>query len=305
MATYPPAAPTISGDVESVNRFLNSPALVSRRMRTLADQRYIADVLLPGRETTTSGAFEVEGADPLFTNDNPRAVAPGSDYPLTSHADAPASIVKTVKWGQDEEITDESIARRKMRAVDRAFLKLVNQNVKYVDSVALAAIASAVTQTTAVTASFNTATGAQMLKDILRARANIIALNQGYDPTLVVLDDLTFANAFAAFLSAGLLPREAGNPLASGVWPEIDGMTFLSTPNLPTAGTILVADPAALGAMGDENLGGGYSGRGPQGVEGKTIRDEKKDTWFARVRRVTVPLIEEAAAAWKLTGAAA
>jgi hypothetical protein len=47
--TYPPAAPTLSGDVETISRFLNSPTLVARRLRTLAEQRYIADTLLSGR----------------------------------------------------------------------------------------------------------------------------------------------------------------------------------------------------------------------------------------------------------------
>jgi len=42
-----------------------------------------------------------------------------------------------------------SIARQRMQPVNKAMIKLVNQNVKYVDSVALSAIASAVTATAA------------------------------------------------------------------------------------------------------------------------------------------------------------
>ena len=41
--TYPPAAPTISGDNVTISRFLNNPTLVARRLRTLLEQRYIAD----------------------------------------------------------------------------------------------------------------------------------------------------------------------------------------------------------------------------------------------------------------------
>jgi hypothetical protein len=303
--TYPPARPTISGDVVTINRFLNDPLQVTRRLRTLAEQRYISDRLLTGRETTNSGSVTYETGETIFTDDNPRGVAPGSDYPLTTVSTGTVSTANTVNWGQDVEVTDVSIARRQMSPVNRALLKLVNQNVKYVDSITLSAIASAVTQNTAAAASWNTATGAQMLKDVLKAKANILALNQGYDPDVVVLDDLTFANAFAAFLSAGLLPRETANPLASGVWPVIDGMTFLSSPNLPTAGVVMVADTDVLGSMVDEDLGGGYQSRGPAGVEGKSIRDDKHDSWFLRARRVTVPIIQEPAAGWKITGVAA
>ena len=45
---YPPAQPSISGDVVTISRFLNNPTLVARRLRTLAEQRFISDVLLSG-----------------------------------------------------------------------------------------------------------------------------------------------------------------------------------------------------------------------------------------------------------------
>ena len=41
---------------------------------------------------------------------------------------------------------------------------------------------------------------------------------------------------------------------------------------------------------------------GPAGVESKVIRDEDNDQWKLRVRRVTVPVVLEPAAAWKIAG---
>jgi hypothetical protein len=70
---------------------------------------------------------------------------PGAEYPLTTAPTGAASLAKTVKWGQDTKVTDEAIARQKMQPVNKAMIKLVNQNVKYVDSAWLSAIASAVT----------------------------------------------------------------------------------------------------------------------------------------------------------------
>lgn len=301
---YPPASPTLSGDVETISRFLNSPTLVSRQLRTLAQQRYIADSILSQRFQVEGGAVLYETGESIFTADNPRAVAPGSEYPLTTAPTGQASVAKTVKWGQDTEVTDESIKRQRMQPVSKALLKLVNQNVKFVDSIALAAIASAVTATAAAAASWSTASAAQILADVAQAKAQILALNQGYMPDTVVLSDVTWARAYAAFTSGGFLPREdASNSAVSGNFATVAGMRFLPTPNLPTAGTVLVVDSSTLGGMADEDLGGpGYSGAGPVGVEGKSIRDDGKDQWRLRMRRVTVPVITEPAAGRTITG---
>jgi hypothetical protein len=305
--TYPPARPTLSGDVETINRFLATPTLVSRALRTLAQQRYISDRLLQQRFQVQGGAVVYETGESIFTADNPRSVAPGAEYPLTTAPTGAASVAKTVKWGQDTIVTDESIKRQLMNPVNRGLLKLVNQNVKFIDSIALAAVASAVTATTAVTASWKTATAAQMLTDVAQAKASILALNQGYDPDVVVLDDATWARAYAGFVSGGFLPRESvAGAVTTGNFAVIDGMTFLPTPNLPTAGTILIADSSMLGGMADEDLGGpGYTNAGAPGVEGKTIRDDDDDKWKLRMRRVCVPIVQEPAAGFVLTGAAA
>ena len=303
--TYPPAAPTLSGDVETINRFLRNPTLVQRRLRTLAEQRYIADAILTGRYRAEGGAVLYETGESIFADDDPRAVAPGSEYPITTLGTGDASMAKTVKWGQDTIITDESIARRQMDPVERAFTKLVNENVSYVDSVAISAIASAVTQTTAAAADWSTATGAQILRDVLLAAANIRALNQGYDPDTVVVDDLNHAYALAAFTSAGFFAREnnSDNPALTGGFPVVGGIRFLPTPNGVAANTAVVLDSRQLGGMADEDLGGpGYVGGGPAGVQAKTMRDDENDAWRIRVRRVTVPVVVEPAAGWKITG---
>lgn len=301
--TYPPAAPSLSGDVETINRFLKSPTLVQRRLRTLAEQRYIADAILTGRFTAEGGAILYETGEEITADEAPKAVAPGAEYPLVGLGSGTASLAKTVKWGQDALITDESIARRQMDPVNRAMTKLVNENVSYVDSVALSAVASAVTQSTNAAADWSTATAAQILKDVLLAKANIQALNQGYDPDTVVVDDINYAHALAAFVAGGYFAREnaSDNPALSGGFPVVAGLRWLPSPNVVAANTALVLDSEQLGGMADENLGGpGYVSSGPAGVESKVIRDDDNDQWKLRVRRVTVPVVLEPAAAWKI-----
>jgi hypothetical protein len=297
--TYPPAAPSISGDNVTISRFLNNPTLVARRLRTLLEQRYIADTLLSGRFNVEGGAVTYETGESIFSGENPRAVGPGSEYPLVSPATGSASIAKTVKWGQDALITDESIKRRAMDPVNRALIKLANQNVKYVDSVAIAAIASAVTATANAAADWSTATAEQILTDVALAKANIINLNEGYDPDVVVIDDVNHAYAMARFAAAGLMPREgANNPVVTGSFPVINGMTWLATSSGAATNKALVADSKQLGGMADEDLGGpGYAKVNGVGVEVKTIRDDENDQYRVRARRVTVPVVVEPAAA--------
>ena len=309
---YPPVQPTLSGDVLTISRFLNNPTLVARRLRTLAEQRFISDVLLSGRINTTSGSVLYETGESIFSDRAPSSVAPGSEYPLTAISTGNASMAKTVKWGNDALVTDEAIARQLFNPVDKALVKLVNQTVKTVDGVAMSAINSAVTQNTAAIATW-TGTGStpQILRDIARARGKIDALNQGYDPDYLIVDDATYANLISDTAVATLLRREnSANPIYTGAFPVIDGLTVLRSPSMTSAGTssayALVVDSKALGAMVDENLGGpGYVNSGGVGIQAKTLREDETDTWRIRCRRVTVPIIQEPAAGWKITGVAA
>ncbi len=302
--TYPPAGPSISGDTITISRFLNSPNVVARRMRTLLEQRYIADALLTGRFQVSGGSVAYETGESIFTADNPQAVAPGSEYPLTAAGTGTVSLAKTVKWGQDALVTDEAIKRQNMDPVNRALTKLANQNVKYVDSVALSAIATGVSASASAPAAASAMTAQQWITTVMLAKQNIVALNQGYDPDTVVLEDLSWGYAMAAFISAGLTPRESGTTaLLTGDFPTILGMRWLATPNVPTPGTALVLDSDVLGGMADEDLGGpGYANAGGVGVQTKTIRDDDNDQWRLRARRVTVPVVVEPAAARKITG---
>jgi hypothetical protein len=111
-----------------------------------------------------------------------------------------------------------------------------------------------------------------------------------------------------SFIAAGYVPRETStnNPALTGEFPTILGMRWLASPNA-ISGTVLVLDSTQLGGMADEKLGGpGYvSAAGPQTapVEVKTIRDDEKDQYRLRARRVTVPVVDEPAAGYKLTSA--
>ncbi|AZV00735.1 major capsid protein [Gordonia phage Kiko] len=305
--TYPPAQPTLSGDNITISRFLKDPTAVARRLRTLAEQRFIADVLLSQRLVTESGSILYETGESIYADRAPEAIAPGSDYPLTSIGTGTAQLAHTVKWGRDAEITDEAISRQKMVPVERAFTKLVNNMVKTVDGVALSAIGSAVSNATAAIAPWDgSGSTPNVLRDVMLAVARIRAQNEGFEGDTVVVDDLTWAYVMSDDKIANLLSRESkDSPIYTGELPKIGILRFLPTPNIPVAKAAFVVDTAQLGGMADEKLAGpGYTGAAG-GVEVKSIRDDDHDKWRIRSRRVTVPVVLEPKAAWKITGVAA
>jgi hypothetical protein len=306
---YPAASPTLAGDVLTINRFLRSPALVARRLRSLAEQRFIADAILTARLPVAGGATMYEADEGIYSDRNVGAVAPGGEYPLTTVGTGPASIASTVKWGEDSLVTDEAIKRQLMNPVDRALVKMVNQTVKHVDGVALSAVSSAVSASTPAAAAWATATAEQIITDVMVGGvAPIRALNQGYEPDTVIVDDARWAYAMSKFIAAGLTPREsATTPLLTGEFPTILGMRWLATPNLPTSGQAIVLDSDNLGGMADEDLESpGYvRGTDGVGVEAKTMREDEQDRWLLRCRRVTVPIVQNPGAARKITGVGA
>lgn len=303
--TYPPAPVSLSGDVETINRFLQSPTLLTRRLRTLLENRFISDSLLTGRYTLQGGSVLFEQSESIFADRAVEQVAPNGEYPLSGVSSGLAAVASAAKWGQDALVTDEAIKRLMLDPVTRAILKLVNNLVQKVDQVALAAIASAVTQTAAATAAWLPGTAStNPLYDLMKGVGVIRALNQGYDPDTLVIDDAHYASLMNNTTVLTSFAREdKSNPAYSGQLPgPLAGLRVMVTPNLPTAATAIILDSRVLGGMADENLGGpGYSGQ-VKGVEGKTIRGELNDSWRLRARRVTVPVVIEPACAYVLTG---
>lgn len=313
--TFPPAPATLSGDVLSINRFLKNPEWVMRALRTISEQMFVSNKILTGQLWTASGSIGYEQTETIYADNAPEPVSPGAAYPETTTGTGPASMANTVKWGQKSRISDESISRLNYDVVKRKFTKLANSHVLQVDTVALSAVASAITQTTAAIASWaGTGTTPYILRDLMRAYANILDLKQGYMPDTVLVGLTTFANIVSDDKLAQLLPREVPGvtkgPVEGG-WDSpfmkrIGGFNFVTSPNLPTTGYAYLLDSKVFGAMVDERVPGpGWvqsDDPGAQRIQVQTIRNEENDAWTVKCRRITVPIIVEPKAAWAITG---
>jgi hypothetical protein len=304
--TFPAAAPTLSGDTLSISRFLQSPQAIARRLRDYKDLRFVSDQLLTQRFRSQGGAVLYEQTEPFVSDRTVEAVGAGSEYPYANLPTGTAAIAAIQKWGQKVLLTDEEIARNVYAgaAVDRQMRKVVNTVISQVDSVAMSAISSAVTNAFNVTGTGGGVwTGATptILRDILRAKAVIYALNLGYDPDTVVLNDTQYAYAMTDTNITNAWRRETtDNPVYTGMVERIAGLTVIISPNLP-ATTAYVLDSKSLGGMADETDGAPGYAVADLAVQIKSIRKDENDAWDLQGRRKTVPVVQEPGAAVKLT----
>lgn len=308
---FPAAPASLSGDVLQINRFLKDPLVVLRALRKLSDQLFISDRILTNQLWTESGSVLYETNETIYADRAPQPVSPGGEYPITPISTGTASMANTVKWGQDTLFEDEAISRQRFPVVTRGLIKLGNSHVQQIDSVALSAVSSAVTQNTDAIASWaGSGSTPKILRDLMLATTSIVNLKQGYQPNAVLVGLTTFANIVSDDQLQLLLPREypgvESTPVRQGLnsilAKQIGGFTFITSPNLPVTGKATVLDTTVFGAFVDERLDSTGYVQDDRGLQLKTMREDKSDGWRVRARRITVPIIQESKAAWEING---
>lgn len=301
---FPAAAPTLSGDLLTVSRFLQNPANISRRLRTFRDLRFVSDQLLTGRFRVQGGAILYEQSESQLTDRPVDKVNPGALYPYATVAQAVAAMAAVAKWGQKTFMADEEIRRNVFggTAIDRNLRKVVNSIIKQVDGITMSAITSAVTQTFDVTAAGGVAwnlAAPLFLRDVLRAKAVIVKLNQGYMPNALALNDTQYAYLMSDEKFTNALKRETtDNPVYTGEVERVGGLAILVSPSITQP---IVLDNNQLGGMADEsNISPGYA-VSDMAVEVTSIRLQDRDGWDMQGRRITVPIVQEPGSAIRLT----
>ncbi len=302
---YPPAAPSLSGDLLSIDRLLRTPTLLRRRLREIADLRFIADQILTGRYRSTGGAISYEVGEPIV---NPRAiesVAPGAEYPRDSTPGGTAALAAVSKWGQAVPLTDEKLKRSVYmgQEVNRALVKTANTVITKVDRLATSLIGTSITATSAASATWDNAS-AILFRDVEKAGAKIVDQNQGYNPNAVLMSTTKYAMLVTDPAIASLRRREASdNPIYGGEIEQLGKYEIIATAvsNLPSD-DVWVFDKNALGGMVDEDdVDPGYATM-DNGLQFQVERISKRDAWDIWCRRITVPIVQEPAAGVKITG---
>ena len=297
---FPPAAPTLSGDLLTISRFLEDPLRVQRRLRTYKDLRFVADQILTDRLKSQGGAVLYDMSEPFLTDRPVEQVSPGSEYPYANLATGTAGIAAIAKWGQKTFLSDEQISRKSypMSEVDKQLKKVTNTVIKQVDTIAMAAIGTAITTEVAVGGgiAWTTVATAKPLTDILLGIQFLEDLNQGYVADTLVLTPTGYTYLMVNDAVQQMRKREAAeNPVYTGKIETVAGLRIVKTPNMPTAasGRAWILDSTQLGGMADEIDGApGYS-KTDLNVEIQPIRKPGQDGWDLQGRRKTVPVVQE------------
>ncbi len=297
---YPPTGPSITGDQMTISVFLKTPMVMLRTLRTLIQQRFIADMLLTGRPGAQGGAVAYQVSESIYPDRIAEAIAPGGDYPVTTLANGVTLVANVRKWGLDTVITDEAARRTNFDPLNRGLVKLVNGVVRQIDVIALAAIAAAGVDTFAVPGAWATST--RILRDIATADAQVLARNQGYHTDTIVMNDLKFATMFSDPTIINAMRRESGDNFiyqgagntASGT-PDtgysILGKRVLTTPNLPAGISCLLLDSTLLGGLADEVP-----------LTTNLIPVPLNEETRIRAKRITVPIVQEPLSAVSISG---
>jgi hypothetical protein len=312
--TSSPAAPSLSGSTLSLDVYLNSPKYYARLAADIANTRPVGGILLKGRvDVTGSGSLLFDSIDGLFADNVAEVVDQLGDYPLVTTGNGTPSVAATIKNGLATEFSDELAKRGRFDELTRKTNKLNNSVNKLFDTTCMTAIGSAVTATSAATATFDNASG-NGFRDVQVAAAKVMeagdAIGVAYNPDVVACRPLIFAYLVEQLVRLGALDKQAALVAnATGIaFSAGDGMTYIRTSATFGSGTkVLVADSSMLGGIATEDLGGGYdqvdTGDGALNTETKVIREDKRDGWHIQSRKVAVPFITDPAAGIWVTGA--
>ena len=279
--------------------FVKSPTLLARRFaEILSAQEFIGLSLLTGRYTVQGGAIAVPKNEVIRADRPAETVAPGAEYKLTPLSAEQYDLYMAAKRGLATEVTDEEVGRNQGQPVEKALQLLKTELLFDANALAVGVIASKVTQTLAAGAAW--ATGKQIVKDVLRAKAAARKLKLGYNFDTVVLTEDQYAAAMPEVFD--MLPNNDPS-VVSGNFPNVLGVTWLSTPDADFANPLLV-DRQRLGGIAREDIPSPEYRKldNGTGVEVASIREPKADKTRIQVRNPHVPVVTNPKAGLFITG---
>lgn len=305
--SYPPAPATIDLNTQlmEIHQLLQSPTRLRRRLRTVADNRFVADKLLTQRLRTSGGAILYETGESIYNAREIQAVAPGAEYPRDTPSSGVANLAAVSKWGQAVFLSDEKLKRSIYmgQELNRALRKTVNTVIRHVDRLSIAAIASAVSNTYPASGPWTDAS-VNVYRDLERAAARVVDQNEGFMPDMVLMSTDDYALLISDEKVASMRRRETtANPIYGAGMEKIGNYTIVYTAeaNLPSP-DVWLFDSSELGGMADEaNRDPGYA-TSDNGVQVQTERVAKRDGWDLWARRITVPVVLEPTAGIRITG---
>lgn len=145
---HPLDPPTLSGNRITVDLMLNAPTRITRFIRDLTLQRFIADRIFTSAGGVTGGAivYDQATANELYPTRDPQQVAPGTEFPLAGDDRPVPKVAPVEKYGQKAFITFEARDRNDAQYFQRQLTKIGNGIVRKINARAIEVLEAAVTE---------------------------------------------------------------------------------------------------------------------------------------------------------------
>lgn len=143
---HPLAAPTISGDLITIDTMLQQPTRITAFLMDLTLQRFILDRIFTSEGGVTGGAVVYDQAieNELYLDRDVERVAPGAEFPIVSSQRRAPKIAEVEKYGGKYFFTDEARDRNDQAAFRNENIKLGNTIVRKLNSQAITVLEAAI-----------------------------------------------------------------------------------------------------------------------------------------------------------------
>lgn len=314
---YPPRPGTITDDgVQTISRYLESPTLLTRRLRDITTEQFIGDRILTGRATSRGGMVAYEVSESIYPiGEGPEVIEPGGEFPTVLIGVGRTVLEALRKIGLATEITLESVLRSAWDPVDRGERKLRNSMIQAFDLITLGKVAAAVPDMKTLVGAPWSGTDASIVRQIMTAVAMLRDDRQGYNPDTVLIDNMKFVDLASNEKLLTMLARYNGDNAPLVLTNRIAlpglGLDILPHPTSTVLADPIVYDSSLLGSIVREDGNDPDPTDNGVAVETRYYNSAEvspaqgSEVWRLAVKRTRLPIIQEPDAAVVIAGTSA
>lgn len=250
-----PAA--VSGNLITVDQYVNDPTVITRVINQLASQRFYANTIFSPGPNIEGGALLFERPNPLLTDlyagRRTQEIAPGTQFPVQKFVRGVPMVQTPRKIGEKFEVTKEDRKRNRVYVIDNAITQAANTLARDVEIIALSELASVIASTTRTTAAaatwasyvaitYNSTTKAsQPLSDIIAAKTIVDLEERNTNLNAAILNPTDVANLVRYYGADGVSAALASAGIDS----------YYSTPRQPQ-GRVKLYERGSVGVWSNE-----------------------------------------------------
>lgn len=284
--TYPPGAPTQSGQLYTVDWALKSPTFFERAINFQIEQKFISDYIFRAGNAG-AGAVVYERTlsqwEKYPVRGDAEIIEPGDLFPLVDLGETTRHTAMVDKFGAAALITDENIRRNQRDKVQEAIIKISNTIIRKTDARSMAVLdADPDKLVTTAAQSWGTA-GCDPFSDLVDALGLGESQLLNYNFDTVIINPADAAKLLKNKDIRAALPRENVNvnPLLTGRLEGLAGLSYIQSPR-KAAGSCYLLQKGITGVHAEEM---------PTYVN--RIREEANERWRVQAGRVSVPIITD------------